>query len=220
MAQLPVLKDWRSLLEKQLSKAAYTEADILGLLHTCQDYVGEIQPISQWIGGQLGFISQMAANFSNVYVTMYDKQPPPRPTEEPIKEVLLDTPEARKRAIREAALAIAQPGGEVSDESVLGELQRRSFKIIATNPTAAISTVLVGFKTDFDKVQGKRGIFRPMSRRIFAPRWLAGDMMRSKKKTSMNGSTQSRYKKIGPVIGRVARTCNNPKSRRKIGQEK
>ena len=85
---------------------------------------------------------------------------PPRPTEAPIKEVFLDTPESRKQAIREVALSITELGDEISDEAVLEELKRRGMKIDLINPTATISTILNGFKPQFEKVQGKRGLFR------------------------------------------------------------
>jgi hypothetical protein len=94
-----------------------------------------------------------------MYFTMFGKQPPPRPTEVQVKEVLLNTPQDRKHAIREAALAITKPGGEVSDEAVLDELKIRGMKVVANNPTAAISTILNGFKSQFKKVEGKRGVF-------------------------------------------------------------
>jgi hypothetical protein len=74
--------------------------------------------------------------------------------------VLLDTPERRKQAIREVALSITKPGDDVSDEAVLEELRRRWMRINAPNPTAIISTILRGFKPQFEKVLGKRGVFR------------------------------------------------------------
>jgi hypothetical protein len=160
MAELPELKDWKKLVEDQLNKAAYAEADILKMLYMCQDYLGEIQPVGQWIGQQDGFIRKMYGIFSDMYFTRFDKQPPPRPTEAPIKEVLLDTPEGRKQAIREVALSITKPGDDVSDEAVFEELKRRGMKIEAFNPTATISTILNGFKPQFEKIQGKRGVFR------------------------------------------------------------
>ena len=126
-------------------------------MYTCQDYLGEIQPIGQWVGQQQGFVRQMHRIFSDMYFTMFGKQPPPRPTEAPITEVLLDTPERRKQAIREVALSI---GDDISDEAVFEELKRRGMKIDAANPTATISTILNGFKPQFEKVQGKRGVFR------------------------------------------------------------
>ncbi len=160
MAELPVLKDWKTLIEDHLNKAAYAEADILNIIYMCQDYLGEIQPIGQWVGQQEGFIRQMHRIFSDMYLTMFGKQPSPHPTEAPITEVLLDTPEGRKQAIREVALSITKPGDDVSDEAVFEELKRRGMKIDAFNPTAIISTILNGFKPQFEKVQGKRGVFR------------------------------------------------------------
>ena len=160
MAEIPVLKNWKTLVEDHLNKAAYAEADILKIIYMCQDYLGEIQPIGQWVGQQEGFIRRMYGLFSDMYGTMFGKQPPPRPTEAPITEMLLDTPESRKRAIREVALSITEPGDDVSDEAVLEELKRRGMKIDAFNPTATISTILNGFKPQFEKIQGKRGVFR------------------------------------------------------------
>ncbi len=160
MAETPVLKDWKTLVGEQMNKAAYAEADILTIMYMCQDYQGEIQPISQWLGQQQGFVSQMYRIFNEMYFTIFGKQPPPRPTEAPIIEVLLDTPEGRKQAIREVALSITKPGDDVSDEAVFEELKRRRMKIDALNPTAMISTILNGFKPQFEKVQGKRGVFR------------------------------------------------------------
>lgn len=160
MAEPPVLKDWKALVEKGLKKSAYAEADILKIMYMCQDYLGEIQPIGQWVGQQQGFVTRIYSIFSDMYVTMFGKQPPPRPTEAPITEVLLDTPERRRQAIREVALSITKPGDDVSDEAVLEELKHRGMKIEAFNPTATISTILHGFKPQFEKVQGQRGVFR------------------------------------------------------------
>lgn len=160
MAKLPVLKDWKTLVEEQLNKTAHSEADILKIIYMCQDYLGEIQPIGQWLGQQQGFVTQMYSIFSDMYFTMFAKQPPPRPTEAPITEVLLDTPGRRKQEIRQVALSITKPGDVVSDEAVLEELKRRGMKIDTANPTATISTILNGFKPQFEKVQGKRGVFR------------------------------------------------------------
>ena len=160
MSELPVLKDWKTLVEKQLNKSTYAEADILKIIYICQDYLGEIQPAGQWIAQQEGFVRQIYRIFTDMYFTMFGKQPPPPPTEAPIKEVLLGSPESRKQAIREVALSITKPGDDVSDEAVLEELKRRGMKIDTFNPTATISTILNGFKPQFEKVQGKRGVFR------------------------------------------------------------
>ncbi len=160
MVEPPLLKDWKTLVEEQVNKAAYAEADILKIMYMCQNSLSEIQPIGQWVGQQQGFVTRMYSIFSDMYVTLFGKQPPPPPTEAPKTEVLLDTPEPRKQAIREVALSITKPGDDVSDEAVLEELKRRGMKIETSNPTATISTVLNGFKPQFEKIQGKRGVFR------------------------------------------------------------
>ena len=160
MAKTPALKDWRGLLEKRLNKATYTEEDILEILYLCQDYLVEIQPAGQWLGQQQGFVTQMQHIFNDMYFTRFNKQPPTRSRETPIPEVLLDTTEIRKQTIREVALSITKPGNEVSDEAVLEELKRLGKKIDLVNPTATISTILRGFRPQFEKVQGKRGVFR------------------------------------------------------------
>ncbi len=160
MAEQPVLKDWKALLEKQLKTKGYGEKDILKIVHMCQGFTEEIQPVSQWVGQQQAFVTQIYRIFSEMYLTRFGEQPPPRPKEVPITEVLLDTPERRKQAIREVALSITKPGDDVSDEAVFEELRRCGMKIDAYNPTATISTILCGFKPQFEKVQGKRGVFR------------------------------------------------------------
>ena len=160
MKEPPVLKDWKALVEDQLKTTDYDQKNIVKIVHMCQDYIGEIQPIGQWVGQQEGFIKQMNRIFTEMYANMFGEQPPPRPDEATIIEVLLDTPEPRKQAIREVALSITNPGDDVSDETVLEELKRRGMKIDTANPTAIISTILNGFKSQFEKIQGKRGIFR------------------------------------------------------------
>ena len=160
MEKIPELEDWRGLLEKRLNKVTYTEEDILEVLYLCQDCLVEIQPAGQWVGQQQGFINQMQRIFNDMYFTRFNKQPPPRPSETPIPEVLLDTPEIRKQIIREVALSITKPGNEVSDEAVLAELKQLGKKLDLVNPTATISTILRGFRPQFEKVQGKRGVFR------------------------------------------------------------
>jgi len=160
MAELPELKEWQKQLQQQLKRKTHTETDILDIIRTCEEYISEIQPIGRWVGQQEGFVRQMHRLFSDMYLTMFNKQPPPRSTEAPVKEVILDTPEHRKQAIRDVALSLTKPGDDVSDEAVLEELKRRGMRIEAANPTAAISTILNGFKPQFEKVQGKRGIFK------------------------------------------------------------
>ena len=159
MSQLPTLKDWRSLLEEEVRNKSFDEVDILKIIHVCQDYIEEMQPISQWIGTQQSYVAQMQRTFMQVYTNMFDKAPPPRTPAAPVIEVL-NTTERRKQIVREVALAMTKPGDEVTDEVLLEQLSRRGMRIDTPNPTATISTILNGFKSQFKKVEGKRGVFK------------------------------------------------------------
>ena len=160
MTQIPTLKDWKSLVEDKLKKTGHTESDMLKLIYLCQEYLREIQPIALWIGQEQSFVTQISRIFTDMYFTMFSKQPPPCPTEAPITEILLDTPERRRQTVRDVALSIAKPGDTVTDEAVYEELKRRAMRLDTSNPTATIATILKGFKHQFEKVQGERGIFR------------------------------------------------------------
>jgi hypothetical protein len=159
MAQLPTLKDWKSLLEQEVRNKSFDEVDILNLINACHDYTEEMQPVSQWIGAQQSYVSQMQRTFMQVYTNMFGKEPPPRTPAAPVIEVL-GTTERRKQIVREVALAVTKAGDEVTDEALLEQLSRRGMRIETPNPTATISTILNGFKSEFKKVEGKRGVFK------------------------------------------------------------
>ena len=160
MTELPKLRDWKSLVEGELKKTSYAEADMLRVIYLCEEFLREIQPIGLWVGQQQSFVTEMLRIFTNMYFTRFNKQPPPCPTEAPITEILLDTPERRKQTVRDIALSITKPGDVVSDEAIYEELKHRAIRLDASNPTATISTILKGFKTQFEKVKGERGVFR------------------------------------------------------------
>jgi hypothetical protein len=159
MAKLPVLRDWKGLVEDQMKTAGYKEDDILKMAYACEDYIAEIQPTIKWVNVQNNFLQQILGNFRGQYALRFGKEIPPRPTEMLVSEVLLDTPERRKQAVREVALAMTNPGDNISDEAILEELKHRGMKLLADNPTATISTILHGFKSQFSKIEGKRGVF-------------------------------------------------------------
>ena len=163
MTKPPVLKDWKDRIENELAKTGYAKEDILKILYQCEDYIEELQPAIKFVNEQSAFLGQILNLFRGMYATRFGSSPPSRPIEESlISEVLLDTPERRKQAIREVALSMTKPGDELSDEAVLNELKRRGMKLDAQNPTATISTILHGFKPQFTKVEGKgkRGVFK------------------------------------------------------------
>jgi hypothetical protein len=160
MAKPPVLKDWKGSLENQLESACHRKEDLQKIIYLCQDYFDEMRPAAIWISEHERFVERITAQFREMYMTLFGQEPPPRAKEMTVSEVLLNTPERRKQTVREVALAITKPGDNVSDEAVLEELKRRGMKLVADNPTATISTILHGFKPQFEKVKDKRGVFR------------------------------------------------------------
>jgi hypothetical protein len=160
MFELPVLKDWKGLLEKQINSVGHSEEDLLKVIRLGEDFSDEVRLVGQWFNQQAAYVNMIVSQFSQMYTGRFNKQVPPRPQKELPSEILLDTPEHRKKIVREVALSMTKPGDDVTDEAVLEELKRRGMNLVANNPTATISTILHGFKPQFEKVPGKRGVFR------------------------------------------------------------
>ncbi len=159
MSQPPVLSDWKGLLERQINSIGHGEEDLLQVIRLGEDFLDQIRLVSQWFNQQAAYVNMIVSQFSQMYVGRFNKQVPPRPQKEVINEILLDTPEQRKKMVREVALATTKPGDSTSDEAILEELKRRGIKLVANNPNATIATILRGFKPHFEKVKDKRGVF-------------------------------------------------------------
>ncbi len=159
MVELPMLKDWKGLLEKQIGSVGHGEEDLLKVIRLGEDFSDEVRLVGQWFNQQAAYVSMIVSQFSQMYAGRFNKQVPPRPQKELPSEILLDTPEHRKKVVREVALSMTKPQDDVTDEAVLEELRRRGMKLVANNPTATIATILNGFKPQFGKVKDKRGVF-------------------------------------------------------------
>ncbi len=159
MVEFPMLKDWKGLLEKQIGSVGHGEEDLLKVIRLGEDFSDEIRLVGQWFNQQSGYVNMIVSQFSQMYAGRFNKQVPPRPQKEVINEIPLDTPEQRKKMVREIALATTKPGDNTSDEAILEELKRRGMKLVANNPNATIATILRGFKPHFEKVKDKRGVF-------------------------------------------------------------
>ena len=88
---------------------------------------------------------------------------PARPKEELEGEMLLDSPEARREAVRKVALYLTEPGDEVTDRQIVEAFKNDGKRLVADNPAATVSTILNGFKSEFEKVAGRRSVFRRRS---------------------------------------------------------
>lgn len=160
MTTLPLLKDWKGDLERRIQNKNQGEQDILAVIHMCQSTLQDIQPAYQYVQEHRAEIQEWLQEYERLYVRRFRKEPTPLPTDDIPEYLLLDTPEKRKTAIRQAALALAEPGGETSDKDILREIEAEGMRLIAQNPAAAISTIIYGFKSEFDKVEGQMGVFR------------------------------------------------------------
>lgn len=150
------LSNWRERIEVELKKISYNEEDLIKIIHLAEDCQDEMSRPFAFLSEQSQYVQQIVGEFRSLYVTRFNKQPPPR---QKTNEVVLETPESRKRTVREIALFLAKPGTEVSDEGVLNELKKRGMSLKANNQTATISTILYGFTDEFEKTE-KRGIYR------------------------------------------------------------
>lgn len=156
----PPLKDWQEQVENKIKQGEHEKKDVLEIIWLAQELRSEMGPAYQWFAEQMQYLDAIAGEYMRIYSTRFGEQPPPRPQKEPSREILLDTPERRKQTVQEVALAITKPGDNVSDKAILEELKHRGMKLIAGNRTATISTILHGFKSQFTKVEGKRGVFK------------------------------------------------------------
>ena len=155
----PDLKDWRATLEKRISNLGQSQEDLLLVVHTCEELLQNMQPAATFIDKQKADISTWLSRYQELYFARFNERPPSRPIEDIAEHLLLDTPEKRKSAVRETAIALAEPGMEVGDKDVRNALAEKGMRLVANNPAAAISTILNGYVSEFQKVTGKSGIF-------------------------------------------------------------
>ena len=160
MMRLPKPKDWKKDLEDQIRSRGQTQTDILEIIRLFEDAVPKVEPLYGFSRTQWDYVRDGLNEFHRHYVARFGEQPPPREEAGPHEEVLLDTPELRREAVREMALLLANPGKEVADQAVLAALRVQGKTLVADNPTATISTILNGFKSHFEKVGDERGVFR------------------------------------------------------------
>jgi hypothetical protein len=157
---LPAIKDWKTDLDKRIAHRKQTGEDILAVIHECQDALEAVRPAYDFVIRQHSVISEWMDHYARLYTTRFAAVPPPRAPKDGRSESILDTPEKRKQAIRETALSLTKPGAEVTDKAIHQALNAEGKRIVARNPTATISTILTAFTSDFEKVSGKRGVFK------------------------------------------------------------
>ncbi len=157
---VPPLKHWQTSLETQINSMGQSEIELLAIISLCEETLREIEPSYVFIRDQRQSTQELVNQFRRLYLTRFKKEAPVVPAEALLDEMVLDSPESRKVAVIKAALDLADPGEEISDQDVLNMLKAEGKRFVADKPTSVVSTILNGFKSEFEKVEGKRGVFK------------------------------------------------------------
>ena len=162
MREAPLLKDWQGLLEKQIDTLGLRlkENELLQTIRLCEETIYEMEPAYIFVRDQRSTVQDWLSEFRRLYNVRFRKEAPVLSAQELQSEEILDSPQRRKTEVRKVALELGSPGEEITDQTLLDALIARGKRFIAENPRATISTILVGFKEEFEKVEGKRGTFR------------------------------------------------------------
>ncbi len=164
MNEVPVLKDWKGELTDEFEKASHKKEDLQKVISLGESFIEDIKPAEEWVRIHSQYVSLMTAQLRNLYATVYGESYNPRPrivslkTDSAIEE--LTTSEQRKKVVREVALDKTLPGMEISDKDILAEIEKQNYKFVSDNPSATVSTIMSGFKAEFEKVIGKKGIYK------------------------------------------------------------
>ena len=158
---IPKLEEWKESLQRDLENVGNKKDDLLKVISLCENYSREIQSVLNWVSDHVTFVDGIKGEYIRLYRIRFGQDPPLQVKEKPtMNEVLLNTSKARKKAVRDVALAISQPGSEISGKAILEEFTRKAMKLSGSNPNAIIGTILNGFTAEFEKVKGKSGIFK------------------------------------------------------------
>ena len=158
--EFPTLRDWLGDLDKRIRGKGQSKEDLVEIIHSCEELMQELAPVHKFIQGHRTSIAQWMAQYQQLYITRFGEQPPTRPAEAVPEHLRLDTAAKRKKAVRDFSVRLAEPGNEVTDKEVLEIIEQEGMRFVASNPTATISTILYGFSSEFEKLEGKRGAFK------------------------------------------------------------
>ena len=156
---IPILKDWKGLLQKDLETVGNKKDDLLKVISLCDSYSKDIRLAMDYISANQAVINQIAEHYRQVNQLLYpDVQP--QNAEQAIGNLLieLDTPEKRKKQVVEVLKRLAtSPGGTVSAPDVNKTLEKNGYLLKGGNPNGIISTIIYR-QPGYEKVGG--GVFR------------------------------------------------------------
>lgn len=160
MSEIPPLKDWQRKLEGEINNSNQGEVGILSIIRLCEQTYYAMEPAYIYVRDQRETVNQWLDEYRRLYFIRFKKNAPVLDRKESLSEEVLDSPTRRRTEVRSVVLELAAPGEEITDQAVLDELRMKGKRFIANNPKATVSTILFGFKSEFEKVEGKRGTFR------------------------------------------------------------
>lgn len=156
------LKDWVGAINQQLQNSELKgKKGLQRLIELSEEALAEVAPTRTFINAQHERLEALIKVTRQLHQTAYNEAAPRSEKAELVN--MLNTPEKRSEAITEAALALAEPGSEISGEAVLAYLVEKGTSLVAQNQKATIATVLF-FNSEFERV--RRGVFR---RKLTAP---------------------------------------------------
>lgn len=161
MTDIPQTRDWVAPIRRRIDNFILKEDEHLKFIRLCEETGSEIEAVYSFVRDQREIVAQLLNEYRRIYFTLYNKDAPTHTREElQSSEEILDSPERRKNEVRMLSVELAAPGQEITDEQVLDALKDSGKRLIADNPRATISTILWGFKSEFEKVPKKRSTFR------------------------------------------------------------
>ncbi|NQT74466.1 MAG: hypothetical protein HQ553_17140 [Chloroflexi bacterium] len=160
----PDLREWKDDLEKLIREKGNSKDDLIEIIHSCEKIFESIIPANNFINEQRAFVFRIQDEYKKLYQIRFGEEAPELPQENRDESiVVLGTPDLRKQSVREIAISITQPGEVVFDKDILEALKNQGRQLDTRNPTATISTILNGFKSDFTKVDEGMGAFRRLT---------------------------------------------------------
>jgi len=158
-------KEWKQNLKAELDKISHNKKeDWVKIIRLCEDYGQEIQTFSNWISEQIRYIESIRRQYVELYSIRFEESPPNREQtaikEVPKAEIILKTRQDKREAVRKTALLISQSNSEFTANDVNENLLKNGLRLEAQKPQAVISTIITSFKDDFQKIAGRKGVFK------------------------------------------------------------
>ena len=152
---IPQLNDWTADLNERIATQLQSKEGIATVLAMCDDALAEMQPAYDFASQQKDSLQTLRQNYSQLYLARFGELYASKSI-----EIVLDTTESRREAVRGAALEVVDKYGLVTDQDVLDYLKREGKVLAGGNPKAIVSTILWGFKSQFEKVADMQGVFQ------------------------------------------------------------